>query len=271
MIIDFHTHIFPDKIASAALASLSDIIHLEPSMNGTIDGIRASMEKSGVDLSVILPCITNPHQFDSVFRFAAQINENYSDVSGPRLISFAGIHPEMDNCKEKLQAIKNEGFKGIKIHPNYQGHYFDDIQYMRIIYTASELDLCVLTHAGYDPYTPNEEYCTPDMILHVIRDVAPTKLILAHMGSNGHYQESEEKLCGQNVYFDTAYSILHLPQEQLERMIHFHGTDRILFGSDTPWTHQKDCADRLNALKTLLPQEKEKIFSGNAATLLGLN
>ena len=59
--------------------------------------------------------------------------------------------------------------------------------------------------------------------------------------------------------------------EQLERMIHFHGTDRILFGSDAPWAHQKDCAERMASLKTLLPEEKEKIFSGNAATLLGLS
>ena len=271
MIIDFHTHIFPDRIAAAALTKLSDVIHLKPSMNGTIDGLRASMEHSGIDLSVILPCITDPHQHDSIIRFASFINENYSQISGPRLISFAGIHPDADNYKEKLLSIKHEGFKGVKIHPNYQGRHFDDIRYMRILYTASELDLCVLTHAGSDPYTPEEDYCTPDMILKVVHDVAPTRLILAHMGSNEHYQESEEKLCGQNVYFDTAYSILHMAPEQLERMIHFHGTDRILFGSDAPWAHQKDCAERMASLKTLLPEEKEKIFSGNAATLLGLS
>lgn len=270
MIIDFHTHIFPDKIAARAIPNLSSIIHLAPSMNGTIDGLKESMEDSRVDISVILPIVTNPHQFDSILRFAVHINETCAEGPGPRLISFASVHPMADDFKDQLRLIKHEGFKGIKLHPNYQGRHFDDIRYMRIVDTASELELSVLTHAGFDPYTPNEEFCTPDMILHMMEEVAPPRLILAHMGNNEHYLESEQKLCGRPVYFDTSYSIMHMPQEQFVRMVHLHGANRILFGTDAPWTYQKDCAERLRTCTGLSEEEKQLIFSENAKLLLGI-
>ncbi len=270
MIIDFHTHIFPDKIAAKAIPNLASVIHLKPSMNGTIDGLKDSMRCSGVDLSVVLPIVTNPHQFDSILKFAVHINETCAEASGPRLISFASVHPLSDDYKVQLQLIKREGFKGIKIHPNYQGLHFDHIRYMHIIDKASELGLSVLTHAGYDPYTPDEEFCTPGMILKVLGEVAPLKLILAHMGSNQHYEEAEEKLCGKPVYLDTSYSIMHMSREQFERMVHLHGADRILFGTDAPWTYQKVCAERLQSYTGISPEEKELIFCKNAKMLLGL-
>lgn len=270
MIIDFHTHIFPDKVAAKAIPNLASIIHLEPSMNGTIDGLKASMESGGIDVSVILPIVTNPHQFDSILRFAVQVNETCAQGPGPRLISLASVHPLADDFKAQLRQIKYEGFRGIKLHPNYQGVHFDDIRFMRIIDAASELGLFVLTHAGADPYTPDEEFCSPDMVLRVLDEVAPPRLILAHMGSNEHYEESEQKLCGRPVWFDTAYSIMHMPEEQFVRMVHLHGADRVLFGTDTPWTSQKQCAEKLNSITGLSQAEKKMILSGNAELLLGI-
>ena len=270
MIIDFHTHIFPDKVAAKAIPNLASVIHLEPSMNGTIDDLRDSMEKSGIDLSVVLPIVTSPHQYESILRFAVHVNETCSEGSGPRLLSLASVHPMADDYKAQLRQIRQEGFQGIKLHPNYQGLHFDDIRYMRLIAAACEQDLLILTHAGYDPYTPDEEFCTPDMALHVLDEVRPPKLILAHMGSNEFYDESEEKLCGMQVYFDTAYSILHMNETQFVRMVRKHGADRVLFGTDTPWTYQKECAQRLLSMEGLTDQEKQHILSGNAEKLLGL-
>lgn len=270
MIIDFHTHIFPDKVAAKAIPKLADIIHLAPSMDGTIHGLLDSMEKAGVDVSVVLPTITDPHQFDSILKFASYVNETYGEASGPRLVSFAGVHPASDDYKEQLRLVSREGFKGIKLHPNYQGFLFDDIRYMRLIYAASELGLAVLTHAGFDPYTPTQDYCTPDMVLHVLDETAPPKLILAHMGSNQNYDESERRLCGKNVYLDTAYSLMHMPEDQLVRMIRLHGADKILFGTDTPWSSQKDSVEKILNLEELSQQEKEQLLGKNAAKLLNL-
>lgn len=269
MIIDFHTHIFPEKIASRALGTLSSVIHSEPTMDGTISGLRSSMDAGGIDLSVVLPVVTDVHQFDSILRFASEINKKFSSQSEKRLVSLAGIHPADENYREHLALMKQEGFCGIKIHPNYQGFSFSDIRYKRIIYAASELDLLVLTHTGYDPYTPDLEYCTPDMILDVLKDVSPKRLILAHLGNNEHYEEAEAKICGQDVYLDTAYSILRIPNEQLTRIIRKHGADKVLFATDCPWADQKACVQKLQNCG-LTEEEAQKIFCDNARHLLGI-
>ena len=74
MIIDFHTHIFPEKVAEKAIPKLADVIHITPSTNGTADSLLESMARAGVHTSVILPTVTNVKQFDSIIRFAQSIN-----------------------------------------------------------------------------------------------------------------------------------------------------------------------------------------------------
>ena len=49
MIIDFHTHIFPDKIAGATIEKLSKASDSPAYTDGTKDGLKRSMEESGVD------------------------------------------------------------------------------------------------------------------------------------------------------------------------------------------------------------------------------
>lgn len=267
MIIDMHTHIFPDEVAKKAIPKLSKTIELAPSMDGTASGLLDSMVRAGVDLSIILPTITNTRQFDSIIRFADFINQQEYPKDGSKLFSLAGIHPDMPDYKEKLTLIYNMGFKGIKIHPDYQEVFFDDIRYMRILDKASELGLFTITHAGYDPYSPDQVHCSAPRIRRVLDEVAPKNLILAHMGNNELYDESEELLVGQDVYFDTAYSICHMKKEQLFRMIKNHGVHRILFGSDAPWGDQKEAVSILRSLP-LTPEEQEQIFWKNAAALL---
>ena len=270
MIIDFHTHIFPDQVAAKAIPKLAAGHTLVPSTNGTVDGLKASMEKAEIDLSIALPVITDPHQFDSILKFTVSVNESCFDCDGPRILSFGGIHPESANYKEQLRAIKNEGLAGIKLHPQYQSMEFDDIRYMRLIYTASELGLIVVTHAGHDVFIPDKPFCTPDMINHVLDEVAPPKMVLAHMGNNEHYEETLQKLCGRNVYFDTSYSFVNMPEELFIKIVRAHGVEKILFASDCPWTTQKDGVDKLRNLTALSEEEKNLIFSKNAVELLGL-
>ena len=269
MVIDSHTHIFPDKVAQKAIPNLASLIHTEPAMNGTANGLLESMKNGGIDVSVVLPIVTSPHQFDSILRFAVHINETYSK-GRHRLHSLASVHPEEPDYKNQLLLIKREGFTGIKLHPHYQHVDFNDIRYKRIIHKASELGLNVTTHAGFDVYCPEHNYCSVDMILDVLQDVAPTALVAAHLGNNEYYDEVEAKLCGRDLYFDTAYSILHTSETQLLSIIQKHGADKILFATDVPWADQKISAQRLRNLPGLSDEEKEQILFRNASALYRL-
>ena len=71
--------------------------------------------------------------------------------------------------------------KGIKLHPDYQDTYFNDIRYKRIISYATDLGLIISVHAGQDPKCPDNIHCTPAMAEEVLNEVEPEKLVLAHM------------------------------------------------------------------------------------------
>lgn len=262
MIIDFHTHMFPDKIAKGTLDFLEGICKVRPYTDGTYAGLSESTRRAGIDLSVALPAVTKVSQVDSVNRFAAQFKEG-------SVISFGGIHPDCGNYKEILQQIKDLGLKGIKLHPDYQDMYFNDIRYKRLIDCASRLDLIVCVHAGVDPKSPDDVHCTPKMSLELIRDVQPGKLVLAHLGGNKLWDEVEEYLVGQDVYFDTGVVLDQMPQEQFIRIVRTHGADKILFGTDSPWAGQEEFVKLLSAMP-LTQEEKEQIFSENACKLLKL-
>ncbi len=274
MIIDFHTHLFPDKVAPKAIPKLADLSHSVPSYDGTKAGLYASMQRGGIDVSVILPVVTAPHQFDSILRFAEGINHESGSSSdsdfSPRLISFAGIHPDCEDIKGKLAEIKRRGFQGIKLHPYYQGAPLDDPRNLDIIDEASGLGLIVSVHAGYDPYDPSLELASPDMILHILKEIRPPKMVLAHMGSNRNYEESLEKLCGQNVYMDTGFVLKNIDMRLFARMVHTHGADRIVYGSDGPWTDQRWGADQIMDCPFLSTEEKQQILYKNALGLLSL-
>ncbi len=262
MIIDFHTHMFPDKIAKSTLEYLAGICQMDPHTDGTYEGLLASTKSSGIDLSVAQPVVTKPKQFDSINRFAAEHQEG-------AVLSFGGIHPDNDDYKGKLRQIKEMGLKGIKLHPDYQDTYFNDIRYKRIVSYASELDLIVLVHAGVDPLSPQDVHCTPAMAREMLNEVAPTKLVLAHMGGNQMWDEVEELLVGQDVYFDTGVVLDKMPQDQFLRMVKNHGSNRILFGTDSPWADQADFV-RLLSRMPLSEEERVDIFSGTACSLLGM-
>lgn len=261
MVIDFHTHIFPEKIAARSIAVLEGNAKIKAFTDGTLGGLKKSMEGC-IDLSVILPVVTKPSQFETVNHFAAKLNEEEPDV-----ISFGGIHPGTSDYKAEMREIRELGLKGVKLHPAYQEMYIDDPAYMRIIDYASELGLIVSVHAGIDIGLPGPVYCAPGRAARVIREVKPQNLVLAHMGGWKCWDEVGEYLVGENVYFDTSFTHTYMREEQILALIRNHGADRIVFGTDSPWDGQEEAVRAFEELP-LACEEKEKILHGNAEKLL---
>lgn len=261
MVIDFHTHIFPEKIAAKSIAVLEGKAKMKAFTDGTLAGLKKSMEGS-IDLSVILPVMTKTSQFVAVNRFAAELNEKETAV-----ISFGGIHPDSSDYKAELRRITELGLKGVKLHPAYQETYIDSLSYMRILDYASQLGLIVSIHAGIDIGLPEPVYCTPERMKRVLKEVKPLKTVLAHMGGWKQWDEVEEYLVGEDVYFDTSFTHTFMEEEKMLSIIRNHGADHILFGTDCPWGGQKDCIEAFLALP-LTNEEKEQILHGNAERLL---
>lgn len=261
-IIDFHTHAFPDKIAGKTIELLSKKGGIPAHTDGTVEGLRTVLNDAGISLGVVLPVVTRSEQFESITRFAAQINEEEN-----KLLSFGGIHPDTTDYKKELKTLSDLGFRGIKLHPDYQGVYFDDIRYLRIIEYASELGLIIITHAGVDIGFPDTVRCTPERALKVLREVKPEKLVLAHCGGWRLWDEVMEKLAGEPVYMDTAYSMGHIPEGLFVKLCRTHGVEKMLFATDCPWGNPKQDLEVFLSM-SLTEEEQEMILHRNAERLL---
>lgn len=267
-IIDFHTHIFPDKIAAKTIGFLMEKGGIPSYSNGTLSGLINELDRGQVRLGVALPVLTKPESFDSILRFTKGINEGY--FSGEHnVLSFAGIHPDCEEIEEKMSIIKASGFKGVKIHPDYQQTFMDDEKIIRILNAAIDEDLIVVAHAGFDVGYPECTHCTPIRAARALDALkGEVKLVLAHMGGCRMHEEVYELLAGRNVYFDTSYVLDEMDRALFLKTVEKHDADKILFASDCPWKQPKALADALCDMG-LTKAEEEKILYKNAERLLG--
>ena len=282
MIIDFHTHTFPDQIVERAIAKLSKSARIKNYLDGTLHDLKASMHGAGIDYAVLLPVVTKPSQQETINRTAILINDLWQETG---ILSFGGIHPENDNYREILRNLAKRGVWGIKLHPVFQQTYFDDIRYLRIMECACENNLIILTHAGFDVSFPNQDFVTPDRISAALEQIRPDKLVLAHMGGWGCWDEVEEMLTQYDIWLDTSFTLSplrsndgkiserpdqSLKQEQFLRIVRAFGAKRILFGTDSPWA---DLSESLALIREsgLTPSELRDILGANAANLIGIS
>ncbi len=263
MLIDFHTHAFPERIASRAMSSLSHGSGgLVPQTEGTLSSLLAEMDRDGVDISVVQSIATNPRQQQSVNTFAIEMNQH------PRITAFGSVHPDAPDVLEELERIAAAGLKGVKFHPEYQHFYADEARMKPIYRKISQLGLITLYHAGGDIGFPPPYHCMPEHLLGALKWL-DTPVIAAHWGGYGCGQQVLERLCGENLYFDLSMGYGLIPKPIAQAIVEKHSPDRLLFGSDMPW-HRPKWELRLIQSLELSLEDREKICFRNAIKLLGL-
>ena len=283
MIIDFHTHTFPSRVAESIIERLSHTGNVPHYTNGSPEDLSASMKNACIDYSVNLPVMTRP---DQVVHVHDGLLENLPYFEENRILTFGGLHPDFEGFEAELRRLKNCGIRGIKLHPAYQQTDLNDLRYLRIIDAISDAGMVMIVHAGLDIGYLFHNFASVPQILDVIEQVRPEKFVLAHMGGWQDWENVEKYLAGAPVFFDTAFSIgkmgdspdgkIHYPytenlsNDAFVRLVRAVGCDRVLFASDSPWADQKEYVHRLNAIP-LLPEEKELIFCRNAQRLLNLS
>lgn len=278
MIIDFHTHTFPDKIASKALKGLSDSSRAVPYTDGTASCRLKSMKEAGIDHSVNLAVATKAQQVEGINTAAIECSHSENDG----IIYFGSMHYEYENVKTELKRLADNGIKGIKIHPAFYQLDICDKRIKNIIYEASVLGLIIVTHAGWDIGFPEANYIPVKSLLEIDKEIGPKKMVLAHMGGWNDWDSVEADLAGSDYYFDTSFSLgrinarpdlkdpmrtYNMQDEDFIRLCKKHGIEKILFGTDSPWSEQKEYVDKIKSLN-FTDEEKEKIFHKNAERLL---
>lgn len=260
-IIDFHAHIYPDKIAEKASHSVGDFYSIPMQNVGSVEALFQSGDPAGVDRFVVQSVATVSRQVVSINNFIKEACEEYPC----RLIGFGTIHPGLENAVEEVERCLQMGLHGIKIHPDVQHFHMDDPE-MFPIYDDLQGRAPILIHCGDYRY----DYSHPKRLAHILDEFPRLEVIAAHFGGWSLWDLAMEYLLNRRCWLDTSSSFAFLGKVRAKEIIRAYGAERIVFGDDFPmWSHQSEVNTLLSL--GLTQEENEMIFSGNAKRILGIS
>jgi len=245
------------------VAQLAQRFGNPPAFDGTVSGLKANLSEAGIWGALNLPVATKPDQVASINAWAAANNKR-------PVFSLATVHPDTPDMPEVLAAVKAAGFKGVKLHPEYQVFTLDDSRVTPVWEACSDLGLFVFLHAGGERVFTPPFHTTPSSVADLIARYPRLTVVAAHLGGFRMWDESEAVLIGRPLYLDLSHTLFWMPEEQIVRMVRNHGAARVVFGSDAPWQNP---ATVLAAFLKLpfTEAEQRRILWDNAAHLLSLS
>ena len=257
-----HAHAFPDHIAERAVPALSKRAQLPVYTDGTIRGLLASMERAGIERTVVASIATKPGQFESILKWS-------KEIASERIVPFPSVHPLDPEAPSKVSAIREGGFKGVKLHPYHQGFRADDPALLPVYRRIEEEGLLLLLHTGFDIAYPFDPLVNPEKVIRIHESFPHLTLITSHLGAWKDWDNVERLLLGKPVYMDISFSLHILGRERSRRFLLHHPAEYLLFGTDSPWDDQKSLVD--SVIELGLPEERlEALLWKNAARLLGV-
>ena len=263
MIIDFHTHFYPEKIVERAMATAREKANLEPALNGTRADLVRSMQIAGIDYSVGLPLVTQVQPGRGI-----SLNSWAKENSVDPIIMLGSVHPRDDEFAQTLEFVKAQDFPGVKVHPEYQSFRFDEPELDKVWQMISDMDLFLLTHAGEDAGFEPPFHSDPASLRQMHDRHRELKLVCAHGGSWKMWNDVKTYLAGaENIYFDLSFVGECMPLSEYRELVSVLGVENCLFGTDSPWCDQAKALELLHDLK-LGHYAEENILAGNAAKLL---
>jgi len=258
--VDFHAHAFPDGLAPRALSRIEGLSGIISVLDGSISALLASMDAAGIEQSVILSIATRPAQYASILAWSKKVVSN-------RIIPFPSVSPADPQAAENVRVAAEEGFRGLKFHPYYQDFDLDDEEMDPVYAAMEERGLICICHTGFDHAYPFVRRADPSRVRNVLQRFPRLAFVATHLGAWRDWERAEKELPGANLWIDTSYSLEFMSPEDARRLILCFPSDRVLFGSDSPWADQGRSLALLKSL-SLGASREEAITSANARALL---
>ena len=263
-IIDSHCHIYPEKIAAHAVASISRFYDGMPlEWDGTVQTLLRTGEAAGISHFVIQSVATTPEHVHSINRFIAASVE----ASNGHMTGLGSLHPDCPDFAAALDELTALGLRGVKLHPDIQQFHMDDPRCMQIYALCEARQLPLLMHTGDHRY----DFSNPNRLRSVLEQFPNLKIIGAHLGGWSVWDEAIQTVSKfPNLYVDLSSSLYALSPQHAREIVEAYGTDHVLFGTDYPMWVPKDELRFFNSLG-LTEKEKELILYRNAQKLFGLS
>lgn len=261
-IIDAHAHIYPEKIAQKATQTIGVFYDIKMEMPaGTPDRLIEEGKKVGISRYVVHSVATTAHQVRSINEFI----KTQIDIH-PEFIGFMTLHQDLteEEVESEIDWAIENGFKGIKLHPDFQKFNIDDEQVEKFYIHAGD-KLPILFHIGDDRF----DYSKPKRLIKIAKKFPSVKFIAAHFGGYRCWQDAVMYKGLDNVYFDTCSSLPFISPERAKEIIDMLGANKFFFATDFPmWDAEREL-ERFNKIN-LTQNEREMILSGNIKKLLNI-
>jgi len=257
-IIDFHTHIYPSKIAEKASLSTGEFYHITPAHSGTGEELLSVGKTAGISEFVLLPVATKPQQVHHINQFILDEVKSHRD----EFHGFGTLHPDSENILAETDFIIKSGLQGIKLHPDTQRFNMDDRRLFEV-FDDIQGKIPLLVHCGDRRF----DYSHPRRLKNIIDNFPHLQVIAAHLGGWSLFEEGFEILKDTDCYLDISSTMMFLSPEQVTKYIHGYGAERILFGTDFPLWSPVDEVSRFGKLH-LTENEFERIAYKNALAIL---
>lgn len=259
-IIDFHAHIYPEKIAKKAAEFICDFYNLKEGMEGTSSLLLEQGKKAGISKYVILPVATKVDNVRSINNFVLE-----EQIAHSEFICFGTVHAGQENLIQEVEYIVSSGLHGIKIHPDQQGFAIDD-QRLYPLYDSLQNKMPILFHCG----DPKSNLSHPSRLKKILKEFPHLNVIAAHFGGWSIFEEAIPILKSESCSFDISSSLAFLSPKKAVEYIRTYGSEKMLFGTDFPmWNPVKE-VERFLELP-LTSCEQEQIAWQNAQRILKLS
>jgi hypothetical protein len=261
--IDFHTHIFPEKIAEAALRQLSEHSgEYRPCTDGTLNGLFDSMEGAGIRLSVVSNIATKPSQAYPILRFS-------EEIISERIYPMISIHPEnsLSEAEDILRKAEGLGIRGVKFHPMYQDFEIDSPEMSPLYRMISERGFFLMFHTGYDIAFPGNTNGDVERLKRLAEAMPELTIVATHLGGWRQWDRIHILKGFDNIYTEISMTLSEIDDGTFVTLLSNFREDNILFGTDSPWTDQSEMVRRVMGLP--IPEDfREKILFRNAERFL---
>ncbi len=261
-IIDVHSHIYPEKIADKASHSIADFYRIDARTEGTSAVLLEEGRAAGIDVYVVNSVATNVRQVRRINEFLL------SEVRAhPEFRGLIALHPDMDEgaIRDEIEWGILNGFKGIKLHPDFQHFYLDEPRAKKI-YRAASGKLPILFHTGDSRFN----FSSPGRMAKVAEEFPDLICIAAHFGGWSEWNQVGVYKGLGNVYVDTSSTLAFISPDEAKRYIDYFGAEWFLFGVDFPMWNASEELERFMKVDISL-EEREMILWKNASALIGID
>ena len=279
-IVDGHVHTFSSaEVSKKIIDSFNkayNIVFANPG-TGTIEDVLENMAASGVDYTIMAnfapPGILHKNNLWTIE--ASGLHKN--------LISLVSFHPDMEGSLWGfLEGYRNEGAKGVKLHPMAQGFNPLNVRLEEVYRGCGDIGFPIVFHCGRVANAHLNEYSDANILEEIIAGYPETVFILTHMADGNVEDVVRIAKSYPNVFFDTSIVITGYPplietnepswleNDQVVGVVNTIGADRVLFGSDYPWGSPGHDIDRIMGMK-LTDEQKRLIFSENSIRIFKLD